>query len=163
MPCPLEYFILCCLQNFVFFEKAKSENPEKGKDMNVKQENQVRNYHKQYLCNAFDLWDERLFNGIVSQNYSTQIIKSKRWIENMTIISSTAGALIRRQTPVLIVGGGPCGMLTSLLLSKYNVPSILIEKGKHQPMSHPRAHVLNARSMEILRKVSVCTHTSICE
>ena len=62
-------------------------------------------------------------------------------------------SLIRRQVPVLIVGGGPCGMLASVLLSRYRIPSLLVEKGQETPMTHPRAHVLNARSMEILRKV----------
>lgn len=57
------------------------------------------------------------------------------------------------KTRVLIVGGGPCGVLMSIFLSKFRIPSILIETGGREPISHPRAHVLNTRSMEIMRKV----------
>jgi len=67
------------------------------------------------------------------------------------------------KVPVLIVGGGPCGMLLSALLSRYRVPSLLLERGGDQPMSHPRAHVLNARSMEILRKVSTIRDVSLID
>lgn len=56
------------------------------------------------------------------------------------------------KTPVVIIGGGPTGLLTSILLSQFNVPSILLEaKTPRQLHSHPQAHYLNLRTMEILR------------
>jgi len=55
-------------------------------------------------------------------------------------------------TPITIVGGGPSGILLSILLSRYNVPSTLFErKTEAQLTSHPQAHFINLRTMEILR------------
>jgi putative polyketide hydroxylase len=52
--------------------------------------------------------------------------------------------------PVLIVGGGPVGLCTSLLLSRFGVSSLLVER--HPATSiHPRARGLNVRTMELLR------------
>ena len=54
------------------------------------------------------------------------------------------------EVPVLIVGGGPVGLCTSLLLSRFGVPSLLVER--HPATSiHPRARGLNVRTMELLR------------
>lgn len=58
-----------------------------------------------------------------------------------------------RSVQVLIVGGGPCGMLLSSLLSRFRIQSTLVEAGSAAVSQHPRAHVLNARSMEVMRKV----------
>ena len=55
-------------------------------------------------------------------------------------------------TPITIIGGGPSGLLLSILLSSYNVPSTLFErKTESQLISHPQAHFINLRTMEILR------------
>jgi 2-polyprenyl-6-methoxyphenol hydroxylase-like FAD-dependent oxidoreductase len=54
--------------------------------------------------------------------------------------------------PVVIVGGGPCGLLMSLYLSKYRVPSTLFDRQTpDERFRHPQAHFLNTRTMEILR------------
>lgn len=53
--------------------------------------------------------------------------------------------------PVLIVGGGGCGLTTSILLSDMRVPHVLIER--HPTTSHlPKAHYLNQRTMEVFRQ-----------
>lgn len=55
------------------------------------------------------------------------------------------------QTPVLIVGGGGCGLSTSLFLSNLGIESLLIEKHPQQsPM--PKARYLNQRTMEVFRQ-----------
>ena len=54
------------------------------------------------------------------------------------------------EVPVLIVGGGPVGLCTSLLLSRFGVPSLLVERHPATSM-HPRARGLNVRTMELLR------------
>ena len=73
------------------------------------------------------------------------------------------------QLPVLIVGGGPVGLFTSLLLSRYGVSSLLVERHERggdaalehsdaaasASHAHPRAHVLNARTMELLRSLGL--------
>lgn len=52
--------------------------------------------------------------------------------------------------PVAIIGAGPAGLALSALLSKFGVPSILLERSPALP-THPQAHFINLRSMEILR------------
>ena len=53
--------------------------------------------------------------------------------------------------PVLIVGGGGCGLSSSVFLSKLGVESLLIEKHAQQsPM--PKARYLNQRTMEVFRQ-----------
>lgn len=49
-----------------------------------------------------------------------------------------------------IVGAGPAGLTLSALLSRLGVPSILLEKAPALP-THPQAHFINLRSMEIMR------------
>lgn len=54
--------------------------------------------------------------------------------------------------PVVVVGGGPCGLMMSNLLSSYRVPSLLLEaQSQENHFQHPQAHFLNTRTMEILR------------
>lgn len=56
--------------------------------------------------------------------------------------------------PVLIVGGGGCGLSASILLSELGVGSLLVER--HDGTSHlPKAHYLNQRTMEIFRQYDV--------
>ncbi|KAF2490671.1 hypothetical protein BU16DRAFT_595162 [Lophium mytilinum] len=56
-----------------------------------------------------------------------------------------------KEFPVVIVGGGGCGLTLSSLLSDYNVEHVLFER--HDATSRlPKAHYLNQRSMEVLRQ-----------
>jgi len=55
------------------------------------------------------------------------------------------------EVPVLIVGGGGCGLTASIFLSELGVESLLVER--HESTSHlPKAHYLNQRTMEIFRQ-----------
>lgn len=58
------------------------------------------------------------------------------------------------ETDVLIVGGGPVGMMMGLLLARGGVRSLIVEKrpGLHQM---PQAHFISTRSMEICRAAGV--------
>lgn len=53
------------------------------------------------------------------------------------------------ETPVLIVGGGPVGLLAARLLGRRGVGSLLVEKHA-MGLEAPKAHALNPRSQEIL-------------
>jgi 2,4-dichlorophenol 6-monooxygenase len=54
-------------------------------------------------------------------------------------------------TPVLIVGGGGCGLSASIFLSNLGVEHLLVER--HPTTSHlPKAHYLNQRTMEVFRQ-----------
>lgn len=56
--------------------------------------------------------------------------------------------------PVLIIGGGPAGLTSALLLARSGVQTLLIER--HPSTSiHPRARGLNVRTMEIFRTLGL--------
>ena len=65
--------------------------------------------------------------------------------------------------PVLIVGAGPVGTYLSLLLSRYGVSNMVIDRGERggdhglggEGGAHPRAHVLNTRTMEVMREIGI--------
>jgi putative polyketide hydroxylase len=58
------------------------------------------------------------------------------------------------QTPILVVGAGPAGLVTSLTLAHHGVPSLLVEK--HPGTSiYPRATGVSTRTMEIFRGLGV--------
>lgn len=53
--------------------------------------------------------------------------------------------------PVIIIGGGGCGLSLSCFLSDYGVDHVLFEK-HHDTSILPKAHYLNQRTMEIFRQ-----------
>jgi 2,4-dichlorophenol 6-monooxygenase len=55
------------------------------------------------------------------------------------------------EVPVLIVGGGACGLTTSLLLSDLDVAHLLVERHPSTSIL-PKAHYLNQRTMEVFRQ-----------
>ena len=56
--------------------------------------------------------------------------------------------------PVLIVGAGPSGVMTALLLRRMGVESCIVER-RVGPQRAPAAHVVNARTFEICRQAGV--------
>jgi len=52
------------------------------------------------------------------------------------------------QIPVLIVGGGPSGLATSILLSSFGIRSLLIDR-REQPSHQPWASGVSTRTMEL--------------
>jgi 2,4-dichlorophenol 6-monooxygenase len=55
------------------------------------------------------------------------------------------------EVPILIVGGGGCGLSTYIFLSTLGVESLLVERHvKPSPM--PKARALNRRSLEVMRQ-----------
>lgn len=57
-------------------------------------------------------------------------------------------------TQVLIIGGGPVGLSTSILLAQQGIESILVEKHP-TTANHPKASYFNVRTMEVLKRVGV--------
>lgn len=55
---------------------------------------------------------------------------------------------------VIVVGAGPVGATAALLLAEYGLKSIVVE-ARRQPQSHPAAHVLSTRAMEIWREIGL--------
>jgi len=62
--------------------------------------------------------------------------------------------VIPKQTGVLVVGGGPVGLVASGLLSRLGVPSLVVER-RAKPSRAPAAHVIRRRPMEILAQLGV--------
>lgn len=57
-------------------------------------------------------------------------------------------------TPVLVVGAGPVGAILALELARHGVACTVIERAS-QPSTHPKMDYLNARSMELLRRLDL--------
>jgi 2,4-dichlorophenol 6-monooxygenase len=58
------------------------------------------------------------------------------------------------EVPVLIVGAGPAGLALSVALARYGVEHLLVER--HRGTAHtPRAHIINQRTVEILRHLGI--------
>lgn len=54
------------------------------------------------------------------------------------------------RVPVVIVGGGPVGLASSLELARHGVPSLVLERHPSTTW-HPKARNLNTRTMEVAR------------
>jgi 2-polyprenyl-6-methoxyphenol hydroxylase-like FAD-dependent oxidoreductase len=59
--------------------------------------------------------------------------------------------------PVLIIGGGPVGLSTSVMLSRHGIANILVEKSPSTTY-HPRARSVNTRTLEIFRQWGIEEH-----
>ncbi|MFO0631123.1 MAG: FAD-dependent monooxygenase [Polyangiales bacterium] len=60
----------------------------------------------------------------------------------------------RHDVDVLIVGAGPTGIVTALCLAACGVRSVIVER-RDGLQTHPKAHELSARSIEILQGLGV--------
>lgn len=58
--------------------------------------------------------------------------------------------------PVIIVGGGGCGLTLSIFLSDFGVQHVLFEKHNGTSLL-PRAHYINQRTMEIFRQHDIAS------
>ena len=67
---------------------------------------------------------------------------------------SDASRNIDLEVAVLIVGGGGCGLTSSLILSDLGVDHLLIERHAGTSLL-PKAHYLNQRTMEVFRQHGV--------
>jgi 2,4-dichlorophenol 6-monooxygenase len=66
------------------------------------------------------------------------------------------------EVPVLIVGGGPVGMVASILLAGQGIRNLVIER-REGPHTSPQAHILNCRTMEVFRAAGIETAVRAAE
>src|SRR5258705_13415853 len=57
-------------------------------------------------------------------------------------------------TPVLVVGAGPTGLVLASVLSGYGINCVLVERNTHTTR-FPKMDVTNGASMELLRRLGV--------
>ena len=58
------------------------------------------------------------------------------------------------KTDVLIIGGGPAGMISAIYLDQLGISTVLVER-QFEISKHPKAHELSARSIEILTQLGI--------
>ena len=68
------------------------------------------------------------------------------------LLATAAAAAEAEPWPVVVVGAGPTGLTAALLLAKYGVPSLVLERSAALT-THPQAHFINHRTMEVLRAI----------
>jgi len=69
-------------------------------------------------------------------------------------VTGTGLVGLPESTTVLVVGGGPVGLVTSLLLTQQGIDHVVVER-RPQVLGAPAAHVVSARTFEILRSAGV--------
>jgi heterodisulfide reductase subunit A-like polyferredoxin len=58
------------------------------------------------------------------------------------------------ETPVLVVGAGPAGLIAALQLARHGTPCILVERNP-DTTKWPKMDITNCRSMELLTRMGI--------
>ncbi|KAH7121398.1 FAD binding domain-containing protein [Dactylonectria macrodidyma] len=58
------------------------------------------------------------------------------------------------ETPVLVVGAGPAGMVASLQLARLGIRHMLVERN-HETTKWPKMNLTNCRTMELFRRIGI--------
>ena len=72
----------------------------------------------------------------------------------MTVHAVAPSGSVDVDVDVLIVGGGPVGMLGGILASRHGLTAFVVER-RDGPQTSPAAHVVNARTYEICRQAGL--------
>jgi 2,4-dichlorophenol 6-monooxygenase len=74
--------------------------------------------------------------------------------------SDLSEGIVRASIPLtvtaLIIGGGATGLLSSILLARHGIDSVIVERYEKR-LGQPKAHAINPRSLEILRQAGLET------
>src|ERR1043165_4199032 len=90
---------------------------------------------------------------IAYQTYSCEIAPGVQTAVNTWIGRSAMGEAIEqtRRTSVFIVGGGPVGLAMGLLLDRFGIDAVIVEKSP-TTTDHPKSRGCWVRTMEIFRQ-----------
>jgi 2-polyprenyl-6-methoxyphenol hydroxylase-like FAD-dependent oxidoreductase len=61
------------------------------------------------------------------------------------------------ETPILIVGGGPVGMLQALMFARIHGQACMLIEREHDTTTYPKMEYTNGRSMEIYRQLGIAS------
>jgi 2-polyprenyl-6-methoxyphenol hydroxylase-like FAD-dependent oxidoreductase len=112
----------------------------------------MTHFHSTLDVSQFWMKDLGLLSRQFLQRHQFQI-KRRRYLASCSL-----------RTHIAIIGGGPVGLFLSNLLSSYNTPSMLFEaRSENELFSHPQAHFLNTRTMEILRHSLPHVYHLVCD
>jgi 2-polyprenyl-6-methoxyphenol hydroxylase-like FAD-dependent oxidoreductase len=73
------------------------------------------------------------------------------FIEQLQVLHFMREAGAATNAEVIIVGGGPVGLMLAHVLGQLGVRTLLVERENH-PTRHPKMDITNARSMELFRR-----------
>jgi hypothetical protein len=76
---------------------------------------------------------------------------------NMGSHSTTHDAASSLETDVLVVGGGPVGMLAALRLAQLGQKCVIVEQNTYTTV-HPKMEYSSHRTMEIYRRIGLIDH-----
>ncbi|EXJ60041.1 hypothetical protein A1O7_04190 [Cladophialophora yegresii CBS 114405] len=85
--------------------------------------------------------------------HSTCILTSPRFVIDPNRLTSTQ-TIHHHETPVLIVGAGPAGLIAALQLAEHGTPCMLVERNL-DTTKWPKMDITNCRSMELLRRLGI--------
>ncbi|KAF9890025.1 hypothetical protein FE257_006705 [Aspergillus nanangensis] len=69
-------------------------------------------------------------------------------IQYIRVMASSA--TLPDSTFTLIIGAGPIGLFTAIALAQHGYRSVVVERKAQRSMQQPKAHAINARTLEIL-------------
>ncbi|KAL6814408.1 hypothetical protein J3E69DRAFT_375842 [Trichoderma sp. SZMC 28015] len=72
----------------------------------------------------------------------------------VTLWMEVTGTVIYHETPVLVVGGGPAGLIAALQLARHDINCMLVERNL-DTTKWPKMDLTNCRSMELFRRIGI--------
>ncbi|KAK5165090.1 uncharacterized protein LTR77_009187 [Saxophila tyrrhenica] len=105
-----------------------------------------------YLVLNLPLVRQRSDQGPTSQTLS--LPAEVEQLQGICADTRASANAVPSKTTVAIVGGGPVGLICSILLSLQGIENVVLERQPDTSI-HPKAVGLNQRTVEILRKIGV--------
>ena len=66
------------------------------------------------------------------------------------------------KSDVIIIGAGPVGLVSAISLAKAGISCVVVER-RPTPMTAPKAHAINPRTLEICQRIGVCADQLVAQ